>query len=805
MNTPYSWRITYDRFEPEEEGLRETLCALGNGYFAVRGAAPEAVTSKAHYPGTYIAGLYNKLATRISGRSVVNEDFVNCPNWIFLTFRIGDGEWFCPSTSKVVSFCQELDMQKGVLHRKIIFQDWKGQKTLIQTSMIVHMDNPHIGAIRYVITPKNYSDWLTVGSMLDAAILNAGVERYKTLSSRHLRPSSLGRFGTNGVYLSMRTSQSKIEVAEAAKLRIFKGRKEITPSVKTVQKGREIIGQEFKIFARKNKSYDIEKTVSIYTSKDKGIRYPLQAAIKSARFAHRFKLLFLSHKRAWEQLWRRADIQIKGDSFSQKMLRLHIFHLLQVASIHNADIDAGLPARGLHGEAYRGHVFWDEIFVLPFYNLHSPEISKALLLYRYRRLPAARTYAGQNKYRGSMFPWQSGSSGKEETQVIHLNPLSGKWGPDYSHTQRHVSFAIAYNVWDYYKKTGDSDFLYRYGAELILSIAQFGGSLTRYSTRDKRFHTQGVMGPDEFHEKYPGSHNPGLKDNAYTNFMIVWTLLRAKEILTLLPRDLKKKLLGKLRIREKEIQLWDTITRKMNILINDKGIISQFEGYFKLKELNWDIYRARYRNIHRMDRILKAEGKSPDAYKVSKQADVLMIFYLFTFPEIAAIFKRLGYGFDRDKLSRNYEYYVKRTSHGSSLSKVAHCYVAHQLDKFNDSWNWFIEVLESDFYDTQGGTTPEGIHIGIMGGSIDIVLRGFAGINVSRDRISINPSLPKEWRRIRLNLLYKNKWIFLTLTKSQVKIFIRGPRGKSCPFHVEINGRVYCFLLGKTYRVLLKK
>src|SRR6056297_3042947 len=152
----------------------------------------------------------------------------------------------------------------------------------------------------------------------------------------------------------------------------------------------------------------------------------------------------------WEKLWKEMDVEVDGDRFSQKLLRLHMAHLMVSASPHNVNIDAGVTARGLHGEAYRGHIFWDELYILPFYFIHFPDVAKSLLMYRYRRLDKARKYANEYGYEGAMFPWQSGSSGREETQTLHLNPVSGKWGPDHSMLQRHVSLAIAFNVWQYY-------------------------------------------------------------------------------------------------------------------------------------------------------------------------------------------------------------------------------------------------------------------------------------------------------------------------------------------------------------------
>ncbi|UCG34913.1 MAG: glycoside hydrolase family 65 protein [Candidatus Omnitrophota bacterium] len=798
------WKILYEKFDPHEEGLREALCTLGNGYFGTRGAAYESVASKIHYPGTYIASLYNRLATTIAGKTIINEDFVNCPNWLFLTFKIGDGEWVILSPTRILSYRQELDMHKGVLTRKIRLKNKKGQRTLIESSRIVSMADPHCAAFEYIITPENYSEWITVRTMLDGTVLNTGVERYRQLNSKHWKPSSLGGLGRNGVHLSMKTTQSKIETSLAARVRLFVADREKRFETRHLMKGKERIGQEFRFFARQGHSYSIEKTVSIYTSKDKNVKNPTTAAIEHVKRPQRFKALLKSHQQAWESLWEKHDIKIEGHNFSQRTLRLHIFHLLQTASIHNVGIDAGIPARGLHGEAYRGHIFWDEMFAMPLYCLHAPQISKALLLYRYRRLPKAREYANKKGYCGAMFPWQSGSSGREETQVIHLNPLSGKWGPDHSSLQRHVSFAIVYNVWRFWKRTNDFNFLIRYGAEIILSIAQFCSSLTKYDPKDGRFHTKGVMGPDEFHEKLPNSSKPGLKDNTYINLMVAWTLLKAKEIIDIIPHARKERILNRLRISHKELGRWEEITRKMRVIINDKGIMSQFEGYFNLKELDWEGYLEEYGNIERMDRILKAEGKYPDEYKVSKQADALMVFYLLELQEIKELFHRLGYHFDKKMLRKNYEYHIKRTSHGSTLSKVVHCYIAHLLNRPQEAWKWLFEVLKSDLYDTQGGTTPEGIHVGVMGGSVDIVIRGVAGISFLDDRLKIDPMLPKRWKRIKFKFLYKGRWISMSLTKNQVSIHIEGTKGQAFGLPIEINEKLHYLLLDKRYNISLK-
>ena len=200
-----------------------------------------------------------------------------------------------------------------------------------------------------------------------------------------------------------------------------------------------------------------------------------------------------------------------------------------------------------------------------------------------------------------------------------------------------------------------------------------------------------------------------------------------------------------------------------------------------------------------MDRILKAEGRSPDEYKVSKQADALMIFYLLPLGEVQDIFKRLGCYLDKDTLKRNYEYYVKRTSHGSSLSKVVHCYLAQILKRPKETIKWLLEVLQSDVFDTQGGTTPEGIHIGVMGGSVDIITRGFAGVQVLEDRIKIEPFLPKKWRSISLKFCCRRTWFFVSVRHKQVSLFIQGPRYELYNTPIWVNNRLHYLLQGKRY------
>jgi trehalose/maltose hydrolase-like predicted phosphorylase len=392
-----------------------------------------------------------------------------------------------------------------------------------------------------------------------------------------------------------------------------------------------------------------------------------------------------------------------------------------------------------------------------------------------------------------MFPWQSGSDGQEETQELNLNPLSQRWVPDNSYLQRHVGSAIAYNVWQYFQVTHDVEFLQAHGAELIIEIARFWSSIASFNDKRSRYEIRGVMGPDEFHEGYPGAPVPGLNNNAYTNVMAVWVLCRALEVLELLPDIRRAELTTRLGLPAQEIARWGDISRKMYVPFHDDGIISQFEGYEKLDELDWEAYRKRYGNIQRLELILEAENDSANRYKLSKQADVLMLFYLFSAEELGELFTRLGYPFERETIPRNVAYYDRRSSHGSTLSRVVHAWVLARSDRPR-AMSYFAEALQSDVSDIQQGTTAEGVHLGAMAGTVDLVQRVSTGIEVTGDVLRLNPRLPLELDRLDMRIRYRGHSLDLRLTRDTLTV--REREHGVAPINLSFKNEVYEFVGG---------
>jgi alpha,alpha-trehalase len=780
------WTLTYEGFDPGEEMLREALCTLGNGYFATRGAAPEAEADDVHYPGTYVAGLYNRLITEMAGRDIVNEDLVNVPNWLSFWFRIADSSWFAIGDQAVADYRQELDIRHGVLTRLFTFEDDRGRRTRVAQRRFVHMGNPHVAGLQTTFRPENWSGRMEVRSAIDGRVINAGVARYRKLNSQHLAFVEAGFPDPDTMYLQTETTQSRVRVALAGRTSVRTDGEPVEADRQSFQEG-SLVAQHLVFEVSEGEARSVDKVVTLFTSRDRAIS---EAGLEARTWIVRvgsFDELLRSHMLAWDLLWRRFHLATGADDYETMVLNLHSFHLLQTVSKHTIDLDVGVPARGWHGEAYRGHIFWDELFIFPYLNLHLPDLTRALLLHRYRRLPEARWTAAQEGLAGALYPWQSGSSGREESQVVHLNPASGRWLPDNSRLQRHVNIAVAYNVWQYHQATGDVAFLSYGGAEMMVEIARLLASLASYNKAGDRYEIRGVMGPDEYHDGYPDAEEPGLNNNAYTNVMAAWVLCRAQEALALVPEFRRQELTEKLHIQREELSSWEEISSKMYVPFHDDGIISQFEGYGDLEEFDWSGYASRYGDIQRLDRILESEGDSPNRYQLSKQADVLMLFYLLSAEELYSMFHRLGYELDGAAIQRNIDYYDQRTSHGSTLSRIVNAWVLARSDR-KRSWEFFRQALVSDVADIQGGTTPEGIHLGAMAGTVDLVQRGFTGIETREDTLWLDPSIPDELRELRFEIWYRGHLLEFHITPGQLTVTTRP--GDAQPIRLGIRDQI---------------
>ncbi len=774
------WHVTYRPSGPAGEGVREALCTLANGYLGTRGATTWARDDGQHYPGTYVAGVFNRLRTVIGGRSVERESMVKAPNWLPLTFAADGGPFIGEHGTTITEDELRLDLRDGILRRRYRVTDDVGRCTTVTERRLVSMSNPHLVAIEVDVVAENWSGTLGIRSALHADGCADQTAEERLLAHHHLRLAGTGGDPGGVIWLAARTTQSDVLIAEAARTRVTG-----SPDPPRLNQGPDLVAHDYVVPIARNERCHVEKVVAVHTSRDPAIAEPTGAARQDAADAPGFPALAEAHRAAWARLWQQSRIEVSAAGQPANVVNLHLFHVLQVAAPHVAELDVGLGARGLHGEGYLGHVFWDQLFVFPLLNLRFPRTSRALLRYRLRRLPAARRYARLSGEIGARFPWQSGSDGREETPTQLYNPRSGSWIPDRSAHQHHVGLAIAYDLWQHWQTTGDDAFLFEDGAEMLIEIARHFIGLTGFDEQLGRHRIRGVMGPDEFHDGYPWTDAPGIDDNAYTNVLTAWLLARVLELTDRLARDGRSDVLDRLGVDAAELARFDEISRGLHVPFHD-GVISQFAGYERLEPLDLDAYRERYGTIGRLDLILDAEGDTVRRYQVAKQADTLMLCYLFSVAELREVLGRLGYELSDTALRRTVDHHTARAVHGSTLSRVVHAWVSARADR-HASWRYFTEALAADMADTQGGTTAEGIHLGAMAGTVDILQRCYPGLETRAGALVLDPTLPDELDHLRFGIAYRGH--HLDIHVSTDELTVASAPGAAAPITVSLDGQ----------------
>ncbi|MEW1806105.1 HAD-IA family hydrolase [Pseudarthrobacter sp. NPDC080039] len=790
-----AWHLVYEGFDAVHEGHREALTTLGNGYMGVRGAAPEG--GPFSYAGMYLAGVYNRVRAEAAGEVLLEEHMVNAPDCLPLDLRVAGQRWWSEGGLTVVRERRVLDLRRAVLERRLLLEGGDGRRLEVAQMRFASMAEPHLLVLDTVVTALGWSGAVELRSGIDAGVRNANLPERSHGSDVHLTDRTTSHCSVPGrprdaiSIVEVETTQSLIRVAAAYRTYVSQDAAKFEDGRKGSFHFRTLM-----LSLEAGTAVRVTKTVAVVTSRDRAISSPETGArAVLERTGTDFEAMLAAHEEAWRRELRPFMVEIDAPVQVRLVLNLHIFHLLQTLTHHTAELDAGVTARGLHGEGYRGHVFWDELFVLPVLTSRTPDIARSVIDYRWRRLPAARDAAKAQGMAGAKFPWQSGSDGTEETPKWLYNERSGRWVRDHSHLQVHAGLAVAFNAWQYFQATGNKIWLLQKGAELVIEVARFFRSLADYDQQDGRYHVRGVVGPDEYHTGYPGRDAPGLDDNAYTNVMTAWVCSQAAGIVSFLHGSERTGLKERLGITDEETAGWVHMGAAMYVPFHSDGIISQFEGYGELKELDWEHYRDKYGDIERLDLILEAEDDATNCYKLAKQADVLMLPYLLGHEGLITILQRLHYGFTQEQLNRTIEYYLARTAHGSTLSRVAHASVLAALDA-DRAWDSFREALDADLDDTQHGTTRSGIHLGAMGGTIDVVQRSFAGLRFSGDTILFAPNLPTGLRAVAFEVLYRGHLLRVHLKGRHMSI-ASGP-GDAGPIKVRVHGRDVVLPPGQT-------
>ncbi|MDR7328447.1 beta-phosphoglucomutase family hydrolase [Corynebacterium guangdongense] len=768
LDVPSTHLLAYDSPDPEKEGEREAALGTGNGYWGTRAAVPGTVDDGVHYPGSYLAGVYNRVLsdlTDTAGAVAETEHLVNTPDWTWVRITDADGHALLPSADEILDERQELDLRTGVSRRTTVRRAPDGRITTVSTHHLHSLADAHTAALRVEVIPENWSGEVTVHSAINGDVRNRNVEDDHALETRHLSVPAIHHVDDTAVVLETRTLQSDVDVAVGTRTWVSGGGDPARAD------GPRLAGDVWRTPARAGEPLYVDKLAVAVTSRDPALSTPLLDATKRLERTGSVAEVAAASAAAWSKLWNVFNVQLEAGRTNHRALTFNTFHVLQNTALASRDLDAGTPARGLQGEGYRGHVFWDELFVYPTLSLRQPALTRALLMYRYRRLDEARHAALLEGGQGARFPWQSGSDGREETPSQLYNPMTGEWMPDNSHNQYHVGLDVAYAVWQYYKATGDQAFLTDHGAELLIEVARFFVTRAVYDEKADRYSLHGIMGPDEFHDGYPDAPGQGLRDNAYTNVLTSRILNCAGEALRLLDPHDSEALRSRLGLSDTEVETWDHISRRLRLVFHTDGVLSQFDGYEELEELDWEGYHEKYGDIGRMDLILAAEGDSPNRYKVSKQADVLMLFYLFSGDELGAVLARMGYRMTRKQIADTIDYYVERTTHGSTLSEFIHAwaYSRHDLDR---SWELYQQALVADLDNEQGSSTSEGIHLGVMSGTVDMLMRAYSGLQIRGDDVVLDPNLPRAVPEVGFQIHFLGQPLQVRITQDEVTLHL---------------------------------
>jgi trehalose/maltose hydrolase-like predicted phosphorylase len=457
-----------------------------------------------------------------------------------------------------------------------------------------------------------------------------------------------------------------------------------------------------------------------------------------------WRAVLAAHEAAWDARWIASDVLIEGDDDSQQALRFAVYHLTSAANPNDERVSIG--ARGLTGDAYFGHVFWDtEIYLLPFYTAVWPEAARALLMYRFHTLPGARAKAAHFGFKGALYAWESADTGMETTPERVMGPDGAPIEILTGQMEHHISADIAYAVWQYWRATGDDDFFLRAGAEILLETARFWASRAVVEA-DGRRHIRHVIGPDEYHEN--------VDDNAFTNVMARWNLARALEAMDLLRARWPERaaaLQEKLGLDEEELADWrDAIERIVTGLDPATGIYEQFAGFHALEPLDLAAYADRTVPI---DVVIGRERTQRS--QVVKQSDVVALIALLPdeFPGAMA--------------QANFRHYEPRCAHGSSLSAGFHALVAARLGDAKMAMHYLHETASTDL--DLDPNSAGGVRIAGLGALWQTVILGFAGLDLMGDTLAINPQLPPQWRRLSFRVRWRGRSVAIRIAGGSVE------------------------------------
>ena len=741
------WKVIEEGFDPARNNVSESIFSLGNEYMGVRGYFEEGY-GEGRFLGSYFNGVYElgEDAAALHYKGIVKQThfMINSVDWLYTRIKI-DEETLDLSKSNVSDYVRILDLRTGILSRKLIWKTTSGKLLQVEFERFTSMDNPKLAGHRLILKALNFCGPVNMIIGLDFSTIHKSTgKNYWSCNKKVEEDDVISILGTTALTEQKVCSSAKVACDKLLDKRLIEGEK--------------FIGYTLDLLLECESEITVDKLIFNYVEKRKEICesrvWSDGVSVGKIILDSDYDSEKAKHASYWDKVWNTFDISIEGDPENQQGIRYCIFQLHQ--TYHGEDPTLNIGAKGLTGEAYNGHTFWDtETYCLPFYIFNNPKAAKSLLEYRYNTLPAAIERAKQLDCKGACYPIAT-LNGKEACTL---------W--QHASLQFQPSTAVAYGIFHYVNVTDDKDFLYDKGSEILIQICRFLSTRGDWSRSTGEFGYYGVMGPDEFQMM--------VNNNCYTNFMAKKTFQYTIEVINEIeinaPEALET-LAKRLNLSEKEINEWRVMSNKMRIpLEQSTGIYEQHDGYFDLPHVDIDkipvedfpLYNHwSYDRIYRNDMI--------------KQPDVLMFMFLYS-TEFSLESKRV-----------NYEYYEPRCIHESSLSPSIHSIFASELGKHEEAFNFFKFATRMDL-DNYNRNTNEGLHTTSIAASWVNIVYGFGGMRSDGKYIKLNPSIPRQWQGYSFRILYKESVISVKVNQEFVNIKLSS--GNS----VEVN------IYGKEYEI----
>lgn len=751
------WIIKEDCFDQNKLGKCEAMMSLGNGYLGLRSATEESYLGETR--GLFIAGTFNKFD---------ENEVTELPNAADMTaMKISiNGENFSLSEGILEDYTRELNIRTGELKRSVIWISPKGIKVKISFYRMVSLKRLHVIAQHVEMIPVDSDVHIEIKSGINGKMTNTG--------SQHFSEGDKRFYDKKVIQFVQTTGQSKIDFVDTTVHKLIIDGKMLEMDAEVYIERREIFAG-YSVDVKAGQTFVVEKYSTVYTSRDLDVEG--KTVDKIQEIAHEnikeleklgYEALMEESKKQWEEeVWNLAPIHIEGNEMDEFAIHFAQYHMRLMVPAHDSRMNIG--AKGLSGEGYKGHTFWDtEIFLLPYYIFTVPKTARKLEEYRYLSLPGAHAKAKHNNYKGAMFPWESAwlDDGEVTPEYCDVDVLTGLPVKVWSgFIEQHITSDVAFGVWQYYMITGDEDYMEKYGYELIMDTAIFWASRLEKG-EDGKYHINDVVGPDEYREH--------VNDNAFTNYMAYWNMEKAMEYYELLKEEkpeIFKRLNKKLGL-DTAYKDWKIGCEKIYLPTPTKdNILPQDDRYLSCRDIDLSKYKAQ-EHVGGITRDYNL--KQINEIQVSKQADVLVLFFL------------LEDIFPQEVKKASWKYYEARTLHDSSLSLSTHSVLACDMGEKDMAYELFKKASMIDlgpFMDSSNA----GIHAAAFGGVWECVVYGFGGVRMLGGKLRINPSLPDSWTKLSYTIIWKGQKLAVEITKDSVEV--KNTTGTQ-KIEIEVNGEI---------------